>query len=427
MGKVIRILAALLIAAFFLIAGNGLQGTLLAVRGNLEGFPLLMVGFLMSAYFAGFIGGCRIAPLMVKRVGHIRSFTALASIASAAALAYALAVYPAVWIGLRIITGFCMAGLYMIIESWINENATNERRGRILSVYRITDLVAATLGQALLAAADPTMFSLFAIVSILISLALVPVALTNSAQPRPIASARLDLEKLFRISPLAAVGCLCVGAANGAFWAVGAVYVQQLGYDVRTIAVFMTTAVIAGALSQWPLGLASDTVDRRIILVASLCAASGAFLAAAGGTSSEMLLYGAFAFGFTAMPIFGLCVAHANDRAEPHEYVTLAASLLLLYGVGAVIGPVMAPLAMGAFGPHALFMHTAATYALLAIFGLFRVFLRDPAPRSNRETYVSVPRTSPTVFEIDPRGEPSPEDDAAPTEVETETTSTENK
>lgn len=412
MGKVIRILAALLVAAFFLIAGNGLQGTLLAVRGDLEGFPLLMVGFLMSAYFAGFIGGCRIAPVMVKRVGHIRSFTALASVASAAALAYALAVHPIIWICLRIVTGFCMAGLYMIIESWINENATNERRGRILSVYRITDLVAATLGQALLAAADPAQFALFAIVSILISLALVPVALTNSAQPRPIASAKLDLKKLFQISPLAAAGCLCVGAANGAFWAVAAVYVQRLGYDIRTVAIFMTTAVIAGALSQWPLGLASDRMDRRIIIIvtASLCAASGALLAFAGGVSGQMLLLGAFAFGFTAMPIFGLCVAHANDRAEPHEYVTLAASLLLLYGVGAVIGPVMAPVAMNFFGPGALFLHTAFTYTALALFGLFRVLVRDPAPRSDRESYVSVPRTSPTVFEIDPRVEAPPKD-----------------
>jgi MFS family permease len=412
MGKVIRILAALLIAAFFLIAGNGLQGTLLAVRGNLEGFPLLMVGFLMSAYYVGFIGGCRIAPIMVKRVGHVRSFTALASVASAAALAYVLAVNPVFWIVLRIMTGFCMAGLYMIIESWINENATNERRGRILSVYRITDLTAGTLGQALLAAADPTLFSLFAVVSILISLALVPVALTNSAQPRPIASAKLNLEKLFRISPLAAVGCLCVGAANGAFWAVGAVYVQRLGYDVRTVALFMTTAVVAGALSQWPIGVTSDRVDRRIviILVSSLCAASGAFLAVTGGSSGEMLLYGAFAFGFTAMPIFGLCVAHANDRAESHEYVTLAASLLLLYGVGAVIGPIIAPLAMNGLGPRALFIHTAGTYAVLAIFGLFRVFLRDAAPLADRESYVSVPRTSPAVFEIDPRvdAEPNP-------------------
>ena len=413
MGQTIRILFALLIAAFLLISGNGLQGTLLSVRGNLEGFPLLLVGLLMSAYYVGFIAGCRIAPLMVKRVGHIRSFTALASVASAAALAYALAVNPAVWIILRIITGFCLAGLYMIIESWINETATNERRGRILAVYRIVDLSAGTLGQAMLAFADPAAFSLFALVSILISVALVPVALTTTAQPKPIASAKLDLKKLFRISPLAAFGCLCVGAANGAFWAVGAVYVQKLGYDFRTAAVFMTTVVIGGALSQWPLGLLSDLVDRRIsiILVSFLCAVAGAFLAFAGGQSGAMLLAGAVAFGMTAMPIFGLSVAHANDRAEPHEYVTLAAGLLLLYGVGAVFGPILAPLAMEAFGPKALFIHTSVIYSALTIFGLFRMLLRDATPRENREAFVSVPRTSPAVFEFDPRGEPAAEDE----------------
>jgi MFS family permease len=413
MGKVIRILSALLLAAFFLIAGNGLQGTLLAVRGNLEGFPLLMVGFLMSAYFIGFTIGCQVAPRLVKRVGHIRSFTALASVASAAALAYVLAVHPIVWIVLRVITGFTIAGLYMIIESWINETATNERRGRILAVYRVTDLTAGTLGQALLAAADPSKFALFAIVSILISLALVPVAMTTTTQPRPIASAKLDLAKLFRISPLAAVGSLSVGLANGAFWAVGAVYVQELAFDIRAVATFMTTVVVAGALSQWPLGLLSDQIDRRIVIIiaAAACSASGVFLALMGSSSITMLLYGGFAFGFTAMPIFGLSVAHANDRAEPNEYVTLAASLLMLYGAGAIVGPVVAPLAMDAIGPRALFIHTAVVYGALTIFGLFRVLLRSAAPQENREAYVSVPRTSPTVFEMDPRGEPLPEKD----------------
>lgn len=418
MAQTIRILSALLIAAFLLIAGNGLQGTLLSVRGNLEGFSLLLVGLLMSAYFVGFSAGCQIAPHMVKRVGHIRSFTALASIASAAALAYALAVNPVFWIVLRVITGFCLAGLYMIIESWINETATNDRRGRILAVYRVVDLSAGTLGQVLLAAADPAAFSLFAIVSILISVALVPVAMTTTPQPKPIASAQLDLRKLFQISPLAAIGCLCVGAANGGFWAVGAVYVQKLGYDVRTAAVFMTTVVVGGALSQWPLGLISDMVDRRIMIisVAALCCVAGMLLALTGGQSGQILLLCAFAFGFTAMPIFGLCVAHANDRAEPHEYVTLAAGLLLLYGAGAIVGPIIAPILMQNFGSSALFLHSSAIYSGLAVFGLFRVFLRDAAPAARREAFISVPKTSPTVFEIDPRGEHEPDADTEETD-----------
>ncbi|MEZ5893169.1 MAG: MFS transporter [Parvularculaceae bacterium] len=407
MGHTIRTLSALLLAAFLLIAGNGLQGTLIAVRGNLEGFALPLIGLTMSAYYVGFIAGCRIGPRIIKRVGHIRSFTAFASLASASALAYALVVEPAIWLVLRVTTGFAMASLYMIIESWLNETAVNETRGRTLAVYRMTDLTAGTIGQALIAAAAPEGFALFAIVSIIISLALVPVALTTSAEPKAVAGTKLDLAKLFHISPLAGAGCLAAGAANGAFWAVGAVYVQRLGYDVHAVAMFMTTVVVAGALVQWPIGLFSDRVDRRlaIILVALLCAGAGLFLSMFGSKSGEWLLFGAFVYGFTGMPIYGLSIAHANDRAEPGEYVTLAASLLLLYGVGAVIGPIVAPIAMNIFGPQALFDHVAIIYALLAAFGVFRVFLRPAAPKEKREAYVSFPRTSPAVFEIGPGGE----------------------
>lgn len=407
MAQTIRVLSALLIAAFLLISGAGLQGTLLSVRGNIEGFSLVLLGSLMSAYFTGFTLGCQVAPHMVKRAGHIRSFTALASIASAAALAHALAVNPVFWIVLRVIAGFCMAGLYMIIESWINEGATNERRGRILAVYRVVDLSAGTVGQAMLATADPSEFYLFAVVSIVISIALVPVALTSTTQPTPITSAEIDLKKLFRISPLAAFGCLSVGAANGAYWAVGAVYVQNLGYGIQTVAAFMTTVVISGAISQWPLGFVSDLFDRRILIVAitAACSAAGVLLGLTGGQSELMLLVGGAAFGFTAMPIFGLSVAHANDRAEPHEYVTLAAGLLLLYGAGAIVGPFIAPMIMQHFGPQALFFYTSGVYGAMTLFGLYRMQRSDAVKAEEREAYVSVPRTSPAVFEIDPRGE----------------------
>ncbi len=407
MAQTIRVLSALLIAAFLLISGAGLQGTLLAVRGNIEGFSLVLLGSLMSAYFLGFTVGCQAAPHMVKRAGHIRSFTALASIASAAALAHALAVNPVFWILLRVIAGFCMAGLYMIIESWINEGATNERRGRVLGVYRLVDLSAGTMGQAMLAAADPSGFELFAVVSIVISVALVPVALTSTTQPTPITSAEIDLKKLFRISPLAAYGCLSVGAANGAYWAVGAVYVQNLGYDIQTVAAFMTTVVVCGALSQVPLGYVSDLFDRRLLLVgiAAACSGAGVLLALTGAQSEILLLAGAAGFGFTAMPIFGLAVAHANDRAEPHEYVTLAAGLLLLYGAGAIVGPFIAPIVMQNFGAPSLFFYTSTVYGALTLFGLYRIQRSDAVKPEERETYVSVPRTSPAVFEIDPRSE----------------------
>jgi len=415
MGGVIRTITALLLASSILIAGNGLQNQLLAIRANLEGFPLHLIGMLLSVYSAGFILGCRYAPVLVKRVGHIRTFTALASLASAAALIHVIFVSPFVWIALRVVTGFALAGLQMIIESWINERATNETRGRVLSVYRIIDLGATTVGQLLLTIADPMGFALFALVSILVSLALVPVALTTATAPQPIATAKLDIAKLYRVSPLAAVGSFSVGLANGAFWAMGAVYVQQIGYDITAVAVFMSAVVVAGAVAQWPLGYLSDRIDRRwvIVSVSALCAVSGAYLAAAGGRSFVELISGGIAFGLFAMPLFGLSVAHANDRAQPDEYIETNGGLFLLYGVGAVAGPILGPTVMSAASPGALFLYTSGVYALLTAFGLLRVMQRERAPKADREAYVAVPRTSPVVFELDPRTEESHNGEAA--------------
>ncbi len=405
MGQAVRTIAALVLAAAILICGNGLQNTLLSVRANIEGFPLWQIGLLTSAYFVGFIGGCRQTPAIVRRVGHIRAFTALASLASASALAHAIAVEAPIWVGLRIITGFALAGLQMIIESWINERTTNEARGKVLASYRIVDLGATMAGQALLTLADPAGFVLFAIISILISISLVPVALTTSVAPRPITQAKLNIGKLVAVSPVAAFGSLAVGAANGAFWSVGPVYVQTVGYDVSVVATFVSAVVLGGAVAQWPLGFISDAVDRRyvIIAVAGLCAGAGVFLSSFGGAGFPMLMAGTIAFGLFAMPLFGLCIAHANDRAEPDEYLETNGGLFLLYGVGSVGGPLAGAALMMNFGAPTLFLYTSAIYTVLAIFGVFRTIARRGVPADAREKFVAVPRTSPTVFEIDPR------------------------
>ncbi len=400
-------IAALLLAAFILLVGNGLQGTLLSVRGNTAGFALPVIGLLMSAYFVGFVTGCRNVPKLIARVGHIRTFTALASVASATALAHALFVDPPFWVVLRVISGFCFAGLYMIIESWINERATNENRGRILSVYRVVDLSATTIGQILLMAGDPAGFVLFALISILISLSLVPVALTTSVAPAPVNIVRLDLPKMYRVSPLAATGALGVGVANGAFWAVGPVFVQRIGYDVSAVATFMSVAIAGGALSQWPLGSLSDKLDRRWVIIgaAALCAASGLYLSVFADKSFAALLVGAALFGFFAMPIFGLSAAHANDHAEPNEFVAISGGLFLLYGAGSIVGPILGPTLMQFLGASALFQYTAAVHAGLTLFGLYRMTQRTGPVHAEKPDYVSVPRTSPNVFELDPRSE----------------------
>ncbi|MEO1311927.1 MAG: MFS transporter, partial [Pseudomonadota bacterium] len=214
----------------------------------------------------------------------------------------------------------------------------NEARGKVLASYRIVDLGATMAGQGLLAVASPEGFILFAIISILISLSLVPVALTKSSAPQPIAEAKLDLKKLAAVSPLAAFGSLAVGAANSAFWSVGPVYVQEVGYAVSAVAIFISAVVLGGAVAQWPLGVLSDKMDRRyvIIAVSGLAAVAAVGLATFGGLSFSTLIAGGVAFGLFAMPLFGLCIAHANDRAEPDEYLETNGGLFLLYGVGSV-------------------------------------------------------------------------------------------
>jgi MFS family permease len=401
--RAVAAISSLLLAAAILLAGNGLQGTLLAVRANIEGFPTSLIGVLMSAYFAGFVLGCRFNPRFIQSVGHIRTFVALASIASASALVHPLVIDVWLWAILRALTGFCFAGLIMVIESWINERATNANRGRILSVYRVIDLTATMAGNALLATADPSSFQLFATVSILMSIALVPVALTRSDAPRPIETARLDIPRLFRVSPVAAIGAPMVGLANAAFWGVGAVYAQQLGYGPASIAGFISAAIIGAALLQWPLGWLSDRIDRRRVMLASALAGIASCLALAElGGRSPVFLFGLGAlFGAFVIPMFGLTAAHANDHALPGDAVATNGGLLLLHGLGSVAGATLGAAAMAAFGPPALFFYVASVYVAFSAFCGYRILMRAPVPESQKTPFAPVPKNAaPTVFEI---------------------------
>ena len=398
-------LMALIVSAGILLAGNGLQGTLISVRADLEAFSLASIGFLMSSYFLGFISGCLVAPGLVARAGHIRAFAAFAAIAAATALIYALEVHLALWIFLRAITGFCFAGLYMIIESWINEKTGNEYRGRVLAVYRVVDFTALTIGQYLLIAADPADFALFSLVAILISLAIVPVTMTRVEGPRPPTQTKLNLSKIWRVSPLSAAGAFAVGLANGAFWAIAPVFVLRLGYETGMVASFMSAAIIASALAQWPVGLLSDAIDRRLVLIGASGAAAlaGAFLFFFAASSDAALLLGAVIFGAAAMCIFGLCAAYANDHAEASEFVAVSGGLLLIFGLGSIGGPLLAAVVMSATTPSALFAYTAVIHLALFGFGLYRMTRRAPVPAAQQEDFVAVPNSTPAVFEIDPR------------------------
>ncbi len=403
MVRAVAALLSLLLAAAILLAGNGLQGTLLAVRGNLEGFPTALIGVMMSAYFGGFILGCRFNPGFIKSVGHIRTFVALASIASASALVHPLVIDVPVWAVLRAITGFCFAGLVMIIESWINERATNANRGRVLSIYRVIDLSATMTGNALLATADPADFSLFATVSILMSIALVPIALTRSDAPKPIATARLDVSKLFRVSPVAAVTAPMIGLANAAFWGVGAVYAQDLGYDKEIIAAFIAAVIFGGALLQWPLGWLSDHVDRRKVMAGSavLGAAAAIALAQFGDRGSSLILGLGALVGAFIIPMFGIAAAHANDLSEQGSAVETNGGLLLLHGCGSVVGATLGAVVMSTFGPPYLFVYIAVIYIVIAAFCLARILARKAQTPELKMPFAPAPNmASPTVYEI---------------------------
>ncbi len=398
---------ALLLATGLLLSGNGLFGTLSAVRANIEAFPLPIIGMLMSAYYAGFILGCWYNPYLVKRVGHIRAFTALAAIASVAALFHAIIVDPIAWLVLRSVIGFCFAGLAMVTESWINENATNDNRGRLFSLYRVVDLGSMTMGQVLLVAADPQGFQLFALVSMLICLALVPIALTTATAPRPIVSAKLNLSKVMRVSPFAALGVLAAGLANGAFWGLGPVFVQNSGYETGMVAAFMSSVIIGGVLAQFPVGALSDLFDRRHVLVG--VAVVGAFASLGVAVSVPLgvsaFLFAGFFFGAMSLSFYSLAVAHANDRAEQTDFVEVSGTLLLLFGMGAMIGPFLGALTMDVFGDVALFFYAAVIQATLSLYGLYRIAVTDRVPLGEQDDYVAAPRTTPQIIELDPRSD----------------------
>ncbi len=405
MKAVLSSVGALLISAAILLAGGGLMSTLIAVRAQVEGFPVEAIGLMTSAYFMGFIGGCFGTPHLVKRVGHVRVFAALSSIIAAASLIHAIFLNIPVWIILRILVGFSFAGLYMLIESWINEQTPNQQRGQVLSIYRMVDLAAVTAGQFMLVLAKPGEFILFSLVAILICLAIFPISLSAAKTPVPVTQTSLNLKKLIKTSPLAVVGCFGVGLANGAFWGVAPVFVQQLGHPVVIVSTFMSIVIFSGAVLQWPAGFLSDKIGRRAVLFMAAVGAAGAGLFSwymAPNSLSFMLIGGAL-YGMFAMQIYGMSAAHANDFAEPHEFVAISGGLLLIYGIGSVIGPSLAPLVMSEFGPSALFAFTAGVHALLAVYAALRIVVRR-VPRQLTD-YVTIPRprSMNLILRADPR------------------------
>ncbi len=400
--------AALLTGAAFLFLAGGVHMLLLPVRGGIEGFLPSHIGLIGTGWATGFISGCLLVPRLVQRVGHIRTFGVMASIISISALLNLLIITPLAWIVLRALSGFCFAGAMMIMESWLNERATNESRGTVFAVYMTINLGASTVGQLLIAAGDPGGVFFFVLAAILFSLALVPTALSTAAAPKPLVSTQIRLKPLYANSPVAAVGCFSIGMANGAFGTMSAVYGQQIGLPVAAIALLVATAIMGGAIGQVPLGRISDKMDRRLVITATglAAAATGTAFFTLNPRDPAWVIGMAAVYGVFAYPLYSLCVAHANDFADPERFVEISSGLILIYGFGTMIGPLASAGMMEWISPQAMFGFTAAVHLWIAAYALYRKMQRAPIPTDQRDAYGSMPlprATTPETAALDPR------------------------
>ncbi|MEX3008262.1 MFS transporter [Hoeflea sp. TYP-13] len=392
----IRPLVPLFVAAAILLAGNGLQGTLISLRGADEGFSTLMIGIIGASYFAGFMGGCFIVPRILRAVGHIRAFSALCAIAASGTLLLVLIVDPVVWIVLRFLMGLCFASLFTTVDSWLNSGVTNENRARVLSIYRLVDMVVVTASQYLIPVFGASSFAIFAILAIMICMSLVPISLADKSNPKPPSSFSFSPTLIWRLSPIACIGCVAIGLTNATFRMIGPIYAQTIGLPVTAIATFMGAGILGGAVLQYPFGILSDRYDRRIILLIATTGATLAGLYINGVAKSDPLLnyIGIFMFGAFSLPLFSLSAAHANDHASKDQYVHVAAGLIFFWSVGATAGPFISSALMQIFGPSVLFTFTSAIHGALIVITLWRMRVRAGVPRGARGRYHALLRTS---------------------------------
>lgn len=398
---VLRSSWALLLGMLLLMVGNGLQGTLLGVRGAIEGFSTLELSIVMSAYFAGFLGGSRMAPDMIRRVGHIRVFAALGSMISAALVLFPVLTDPISWTVLRVIIGFCFSAVYVTAESWLNNAATNETRGKALSIYMVVQMAGIVSAQGLLVLGDPSGYTLFIVLSVLVSLSFAPILLSVTPTPAFETTKPMSLREVLTVSPLGCAGIFVMGGVYSAMFGMSAVYGTEAGLGLGQISIFVASFYVGGLLLQYPIGWISDRMDRRVLILAiSVLAAALAVVAVLGGGLFWLLLTAAFLFGGMANPLYALLVAYTNDFLEHEQMAAAGGRLIFINGVGAIFGPLAVGAIMGAIGPSGYFIYLAVLMATLAVYAVYRMTVR-PAPSSDETgSYAPVmATTSPVAME----------------------------
>lgn len=382
---------ALLLGMLLLMVGNGLQGTLMGVRGGIEGFSTFELSLVTSAYFIGFLGGSRMAPGFIRRVGHVRVFAALASFISAALILYPVMTYPAAWIGLRIAIGFCFSGVYVTAESWLNNSATNETRGQTLSLYMIVQMAGIVMAQGMLNLADPAGYILFILPSVLVSISFAPILLSVAPTPAFETTKQMSLRELYKISPLGFVGMLILGGVFATEFGMSAVYATEIGLTVGEISIFISAIFIGAMVLQYPIGWMSDRMDRRLLIViASMVGAVSAVIGLFFGENFVALLIAAFLVGGMANPLYSLLLAYTNDYLEVEDMAAASGGLLFVNGLGAIGGPLVTGWAMTVFGPAGFWGFIAALMFATGVYAIYRM-MRRPSAYADDGDYDSVP------------------------------------
>lgn len=399
--QVFRGITALLVGVVLIMLGNGMQFTLMGLRGDIEGFSAFELGIITSGYFAGFLLGARYTPILIKRVGHARVFGALGGLMSAALIAFPLFSDPWSWTALRVLVGFCMSGIYVTAESWLNAQSTNETRGKVLAVYMLCQTVGIIGAQWLLTLGDAATSVLFIGASILVSISFAPILLSVSPAPTTDISRPMSLKSLFASSPLGTIGIFFLGAIYATQSGMGAVFGVQTDMSADSISLFVA-ALFAGALVfQYPIGWISDRIDRRKVICGS--AVIGGFFCLLGflAKDNNLALFGsAFMAGGMTTPLYALLLAYTNDYLTADEMPGASGGLVFTFGLGAILGPLFTGWAMEATGPSAFWLSLGATFALIAFYAMYRMLQRAPVSIENTESYINVvPGATPIAAE----------------------------
>ena len=392
---------ALLFGMFLLMLGNGLQGTLLGVRGSIEGMSPQTMSWVMTGYFVGFLFGSQLTPNMIRRVGHVRVFAALGSLVSACLILYAAWTNPYFWFLLRIIVGFCFSGIYVVAESWLNDSSSNETRGQTLSAYLIVQMMGIVLAQAVLNFADPSGYMLFIIISVVVSLSFAPILLSVSPAPQFQTSKRMTLSQLWSISPLGVVGQFFLGAIFAALFGMASVYGTERGLTVKDISLFVAAIYFGGMILQYPIGWVSDRMDRRVLIF--IVCSIGTFFSFAANLSDNFiwLLIVAFIIGGVSNPLYSLYIAYTNDYLEHDDMASASGGLIFLTGIGAIFGPSIVGWLLDAYGAASYFWFIGTVMAVMGSYALYRMTQTSSTAVEDTSTYAPItPTSTPIAMEL---------------------------